>query len=207
MTDSEITDRETIDRATIDRESSPDPARRSFFEKITYLLGGLASFLLGLPLGRYFLGVRSPQAQWVLLGELQSFPVNETRLATFKNPLAQPWDGHTADTGVFVRCLENSDPMQPQFQVLLMNCAHLGCPVTWFAESGLFMCPCHGGVYYANGERASGPPPRGLFHCRWRVDKGQLFVEAPHFPTLYDTEIRPAKGFAQRCDAGARPHV
>jgi Rieske Fe-S protein len=41
--------------------------------------------------------------------------------------------------------------------------------VSWFPQSGLFMCPCHGGVYYSNGERASGPPPRGLFHCAWRV--------------------------------------
>jgi len=47
-----------------------------------------------------------------------------------------------------------------KFLILAVNCAHLGCPVEWFQESGLFMCPCHGGVYYANGERASGPPPR-----------------------------------------------
>ena len=53
-------------------------------------------------------------------------------------------------------------------------CAHLGCPVSWFPQSGLFMCPCHGGVYYGNGERASGPPPRGLYRCVWRIRKGQL---------------------------------
>jgi Rieske Fe-S protein len=49
------------------------------------------------------------------------------------------------------------------------------------------MCPCHGGVYYENGERASGPPPRGLFHCVWRVKDGKLEIEAPHYPTLHDT--------------------
>ena len=53
--------------------------------------------------------------------------------------------------------------------MLAVNCAHLGCPVSWFPQSGLFMCPCHGGVYYANGDRASGPPPRGLFRCAWRI--------------------------------------
>ena len=26
--------------------------------------------------------------------------------------------------------------------VFAMNCTHLGCPVTWFPQSGLFMCPC-----------------------------------------------------------------
>jgi Rieske Fe-S protein len=63
--------------------------------------------------------------------------------------------------------------------------------VEWFQESGLFMCPCHGGVYYANGERASGPPPRGLYHCVSKVTRAggilQLEVQAPHFPTRQDT--------------------
>jgi Rieske Fe-S protein len=53
----------------------------------------------------------------------------------------------------------------------------------------LFMCPCHGGVYYADGERASGPPPRGLFRCAWRVRRGRLEVQAPHYPTLQDTLV------------------
>jgi menaquinol-cytochrome c reductase iron-sulfur subunit len=59
--------------------------------------------------------------------------------------------------------------------------------VSWFPQSGLFMCPCHGGVYYENGEHASGPPPRGLFHCVWKVEGGELKVQAPHLPTLQDT--------------------
>src|SRR5262249_12781404 len=75
-------------------------------------------------------------------------------------------------------------------------CAHLGCPVEWFQESGLFLCPCHGGVYYANGERASGPPPRGLFACVYRVTRVrgvlQLEIQAPHYPTLQDTLRHPA---------------
>jgi Rieske Fe-S protein len=86
--------------------------------------------------------------------------------------------------------------LDPRFLVLAVNCAHLGCPVEWFAEAGLFLCPCHGGVYYASGERASGPPPRGLFPCVYRVTRAagalQLEVQAPHFPTLQDTLRHPA---------------
>jgi Rieske Fe-S protein len=74
-----------------------------------------------------------------------------------------------------------------RFMVLAINCAHLGCPVSWFPQSGLFMCPCHGGVYYSDGARASGPPPRGLYHCVWRVRKGTIEIQAPHYPTLQDT--------------------
>ena len=86
--------------------------------------------------------------------------------------------------------------LDPRFLVLAVNCAHLGCPVEWFAESGLFMCPCHGGVYYANGEHASGPPPRGLYSCIYRVTRIRgaevLEIQAPHFPTLHDTLQHPA---------------
>ena len=124
---------------------------------------------------------------WVPLGPVSSFPPQETRMVTFDSPIRQPWDGKTSQTGVFVRFQGADQKPDDQFLVLAVNCAHLGCPVTWFPQSGLYMCPCHGGVYDANGERASGPPPRGLFRCVWRVQKGQLEVQAPHYPTLQDT--------------------
>jgi Rieske Fe-S protein len=101
--------------------------------------------------------------------------------------LRQPWDGITSQTGVFVRYLGSGDKEAEQFLVLSVNCAHLGCPVSWFPQSELFLCPCHGGVYYADGSHASGPPPRGMFHCEWRVQEGMLEVQAPHYPTLHDT--------------------
>lgn len=160
------------------------PPRRTFFELIAYLFGAIAAGVVGFPFVGYVVGVRKKPIVWVPLGNVTSFPLNETRLVSFDNPLRQPWDGIVAATGVYVR--NQGEEQQEQFLVLAMNCAHLGCPVSWFPQSGLFMCPCHGGVYYANGERASGPPPRGLFHCVWRVREGQLEVQAPHYPTLQD---------------------
>jgi Rieske Fe-S protein len=163
------------------------PARRTFLRWLTYGLCAAAALVLAIPLLGYFLGVRKRKIRWYPLDSVDKFPLNETRLKTFNNPLGQPWDGMTAFTGVYVRYLGEDDHQSPQFQVWAVNCAHLGCPVTWFPQSGLFMCPCHGGVYYANGERASGPPPRGLFHCAWRVSNGRLEIQAPHYPTLQDT--------------------
>ena len=94
---------------------------------------------------------------------------------TFDNPIRQPWDGMVAHTGVYVRYegRGRADETGTQFLVFAVNCAHLGCPVEWFPQSGLFMCPCHGGVYYANGERASGPPPRGPVPLRLAGDRGR----------------------------------
>ena len=108
------------------------------------------------------------------LGPIESFAIGETRLATFDNPLRQPWDGVVAHTGVYVRREAPGEDGQAKFLVFAINCAHLGCPVSWFPQSGLFMCPCHGGVYYADGSRASGPPPRGLFHCVWQTSGGSI---------------------------------
>ena len=176
--------------------------RRTFFQWLTYGLSAAAAAVLSIPLIGYFLGVRKRDIHWVPLDEVDRFPVSQTRLQTFDNPLRQPWDGMTAQTGVYVRNLGADERGEPHFLVFAVNCAHLGCPVAWFPQAGLFMCPCHGGVYYANGERASGPPPRGLFHCDWRVRAGQLEVKAPHYPTLQDTLVKsgsPADSSRRLC--------
>jgi Rieske Fe-S protein len=172
-------------------------SRRGFFQRLLLWLTGIAGVLATLALGIPFIGFllgprRRDPIRWVSLGPISKFlPADparpETRLETFANPLGQSWDGVTAQTGVYVRFLGKDKDEKPQFMVLAMNCAHLGCPVQWFPQSGLFMCPCHGGVYYENGEHASGPPPRGLFHCVWQIRKGELEVQAPHFPTLQNT--------------------
>jgi Rieske Fe-S protein len=160
--------------------------RRPFFRWLTYGLGAVAAAFVGVPFIGYVLGRAKRKAEPVNLGPVSSFPRGETRLVTFDNPLRQPWDGIVAQTGVFVRYEGKDSAGQDQFKVFAINCAHLGCPVSWFPQSGLFMCPCHGGVYYANGERASGPPPRGLYQCDAHTEDGNLFIQAPHYPTLQD---------------------
>ena len=45
------------------------------------------------------------------------------------------------------------------------------------------MCPCHGGVYYQDGSRASGPPERGLFQYDYKIEGGKLFIKAGEMPT------------------------
>jgi Rieske Fe-S protein len=189
--------------ATIPNPSPVEPldGRRTFFRRLTYGLGAVAAAAVGLPFLGYLFGARKAPVQWQALGRVADFPEGQTRRVTFDNPIRQPWDGMAARTGVFVRYLgraeeETDETEKHKFLVLAANCAHLGCPVEWFQESGLFMCPCHGGVYYDNGERASGPPPRGLYPCVYRVRPiGRtlvLEVQAPHYPTLKDTLRHPA---------------
>jgi menaquinol-cytochrome c reductase iron-sulfur subunit len=156
-------------------------SRRSLLIKLGILINGVIALLLAVPVVGYLLsplGARKDKA-WVALGSLDQFPEGQTRLATFRNPFVRPWDGQTADIPCWVRHVAGQT-----FQVFAINCAHLGCPVRWFAQSGLFMCPCHGGVYYADGSRASGPPERGLFKYSYRIDADQLMIQAGELPTL-----------------------
>jgi hypothetical protein len=46
------------------------------------------------------------------------------------------------------------------------------------------MCPCHGGAYYADGSRASGPPERGLFEYHYSIVDNKLMINAGEMPTL-----------------------
>ncbi len=156
-------------------------SRRGVLVGIGIAINVVAAALVGVPVLAYLLSPvrRLAEQAWIPLGPVDRFPEGQTRLATYRNPFVQPWDGETAEVPCWVRRIAGET-----FQVFAINCAHLGCPVRWFPESGLFMCPCHGGVYYADGSRASGPPPRGLFEYAYKIEGGQLWVRGGELPTL-----------------------
>ncbi len=158
-------------------------SRRAMLVKLGILFNGIVAAVIAVPIVRYILSPitrarKTSYASWLALGPLEQYPAGETRLATFRNPDVAPWDGKTADSACWVRRIDANT-----FQVFAINCAHLGCPVRWFPQSGLFMCPCHGGVYYEDGSRASGPPERGLFEYPHRIEAGKLFIKAGELPT------------------------
>lgn len=156
--------------------------RRSFLFRAGVVLNAFAASLVAIPVIGYAVAVAfrsGAQQSWVSLGKLDEFPAGQTRLTSYRNPFTVKWDGVTANIPCWVRHIAGND-----FQVFAINCAHLGCPVRWFPQSGLFMCPCHGGVYYENGDVASGPPPRGLFEYEYRVEKDTLYVKAGRLPTM-----------------------
>lgn len=165
-------------------EKAKSVSRRSLLVKAGIALNALAGALIGIPiLGFVVSGLkgRSIKDTWISLGSLSQFPEGETRMAVYRNPYTRPWDGDTAEIPCWVRHIEGN-----KFQVFAINCTHLGCPVRWFPGSHLFMCPCHGGSFYEDGSRASGPPPRGLYEYKFKVENGNLSVMGGHLPTLAD---------------------
>jgi nitrite reductase/ring-hydroxylating ferredoxin subunit len=150
--------------------------------KAGILLNGLVGAGIAAPIVRYLLSPIKKNEEynsWISLGHIDQFPEGQTRLAEFVSPSKQSQDGETAKTSCWVRRVAGST-----FQVFAINCAHLGCPVRWFPQSELFMCPCHGGAYYADGARASGPPERGLFEYEFTIVKNELHINAGQMPTL-----------------------
>ena len=172
-------------------------SRRTFLMKLGLLLNGAIGVGFAVPIVGYLLApVRGANdyRKWIEIGLVDDFKDGETKLVSYINPFTDPWDGETRKIPAYVRRMSPTD-----ITVFAVNCAHLGCPVRWFAESQLFMCPCHGGVYYANGERASGPPPRGLFKYGSKIESGKLLILAGQIPTLSNQarliqEISPCPG-------------
>jgi len=171
-------------------------SRRWLLLKVGALFNAIVGVAVAVPVVKYLLSPVKPDAEyksWVSLGSVDEFPVGETRLAKFTNPVSRAWDGETDRVACWVRRIS-----EREFQVFAINCAHLGCPVRWFPQSGLFMCPCHGGAYYADGSRASGPPERGLFTYETKLIDGALQIDAGQMPTLSNTaklvQIETARG-------------
>src|ERR1700723_2154252 len=157
-------------------------SRRWLLLSLGVAFNGIVGSILAVPVIRYLLSPVKRDAaykSWISLGNADSFPLGETRIANFVNPFRRSWDGETAGVACYVRRIAAD-----QFQVFAVNCAHLGCPGRWFPQSQLFMCPCHGGAYYADGSRAAGPPERGLFTYASRVDGDTLMIQAGQLPTL-----------------------
>jgi Rieske Fe-S protein len=158
-----------------------NPQRRDFLIKVGVGLNIIAGAMVGIPiLGYVFSSFRksSPFA-WISLGTVKDHEIGKIKMATYRNPNARAWDGATANIPCWVRRVS-----EKEFQVFAINCTHLGCPVRWFEESRLFLCPCHGGAYYEDGARAAGPPPRGLYQYECRLENNELLVKGGQLPTL-----------------------
>jgi len=159
----------------------PKTSRRDFLLMLGFGLNAVAGAAIGIPLVGYLLTpfLKPNKLDWISLGDIETFPEGKTRFANYKNPVHRAWDGQTADIPCWVRRIKGND-----FQVFAINCTHLGCPVRWFEESKLFMCPCHGGAFYEDGSHAAGPPPRGLYTYETKVENGQLFIKGGVLPNL-----------------------
>jgi cytochrome b6-f complex iron-sulfur subunit len=57
-------------------------------------------------------------------------------------------------------------------------CTHLACTVTWNPERKNFYCPCHEGLFDAEGHVISGPPPLPLERFKVGVKGDRVVIGA-----------------------------
>lgn len=164
--------------SNLNAENQPaETSRRRFLSRLSIAAGSIAGVIVAVPSIAFLLGLRKVPHVWRTVGKLEEFQVGSTVKVAFLDPSPLPWSGVTARTAAWLR-RENAE----QFIAFSVVCTHLGCPVRWLADANLFMCPCHGGVYYGNGTVASGPPPKPLTQYPVRIQGGMVQILTSPLP-------------------------
>jgi Rieske Fe-S protein len=198
----EVPEIEPETRAVAD-EPSPAPAasaeplpaytRSRFLEASTIGVGAAIGAIVTVPALGFmvlpsFTNVEEDEAD---LGPLENFPRGTYVIASY---LANPKQGEVSRRTAFVRNNGPTDDGVPSFTILYSRCVHLGCPVQpngpideenitevdgvelrpVLAQS--FGCPCHGGLYDAEGNRRAGPPVRSLDRLTFSIRDGRLIL-------------------------------
>jgi menaquinol-cytochrome c reductase iron-sulfur subunit len=153
--------------------------RRKFLVRLSLGLGATCAAILGVPLIGFVVAplFRKTPEDWRSVGKIGDFVVGETVNVAFDDPSPLPWAGVTARSAAWLR-REGAD----SFIAFSAHCTHLGCPVRWMPKADLFLCPCHGGVYYKDGSVAAGPPPHPLVRFEVRVRAGQVQIKTAAIP-------------------------
>jgi quinol---cytochrome c reductase iron-sulfur subunit, bacillus type len=148
-------------------------SRREVLTLVSVGLGGLAGTIVAIPVIGALVAplLRSQAPEWRTVGNVSDFEEGKTVAVTFEDPSPLSWAGVASQTGAWLRRASGE-----HFTAFSVNCTHLGCPVRWLPDANLFMCPCHGGVFYASGAVAGGPPQRPLFVYNVRVREGKVEI-------------------------------
>ena len=158
-------------RSESTQQGCEETGRRKFLSRLSVTLGAIGATLVAIPSIGFLLGLRKAPQVWRTVGKSNDFRLGSTVNVSFLDPSPLPWSGVTAQTAAWVRRVGDD-----RFIAFSMNCTHLGCPVRWLADANLFMCPCHGGVFYADGSVASGPPPKPLNQYPVRVQNDEVQI-------------------------------
>jgi cytochrome b6-f complex iron-sulfur subunit len=89
-------------------------------------------------------GVGSTEGSGPVVLDLSELPVGRRVTVLYRR---LPVEVRRTDNGIHARSL---------------TCTHMGCTVRWDEGQRLYLCPCHKGIYDADGEVVSGPPPAPL---------------------------------------------
>jgi menaquinol-cytochrome c reductase iron-sulfur subunit len=165
--------------SSADSSSPQEMSRRKLLARLSFAAGGVGALIVAAPTAGFILAPffeRNPEV-WRSVGKVESFKIGETTAVEYLDASPLPWAGVTARSAAWLRRVDTDT-----FIAFSINCTHLGCPVRWLAQANLFMCPCHGGVYYQDGVVAAGPPPLPLPRYPVRVVNGDVQIQTSPIP-------------------------
>ncbi len=153
-------------------------SRRKLFIMGNFAAAGVLGALVGVPLVGYIVGavgLKQPVVR-VRIGPVDAIPFDTPTLFRFTVP--QSGSGVSTQRPVATYVVRTGT----ELFVFYNACTHMGCPVRWDAVDGMFLCPCHGGMYDMLGRVVHGPPPYALRDLKHEVVNGDLYV----YNTVYD---------------------
>ena len=147
-----------------ENKSQAEPTRRSFFNILWVILGGvaLAEFVA---VAFAFLRPHKSKARVenadsiITAGAVERFAQNSvTAFVRGKFYLARLEDGG--------------------FLALSRTCTHLGCAVPWVEKEMKFACPCHGSAFDITGNVIEAPAPRALDIYPITIENNMIKVDS-----------------------------
>ena len=162
---------------SIEPEGLPPSAGLSRRGIFVDLIGGAIGLALAIPLVGYMLEPlrrKRLAGQWVKIGPANQIRGERREEVDYAFTRQDAWLSSVTKRRVIVA----TDPVdESKFTVYSSTCTHLGCGVRWDEVKKQFLCPCHGGVFNADGEPVSGPLFKPLDRLQARVaEDGQLEV-------------------------------
>lgn len=148
--------------------------RRTFLSRITSIFSVLTAALISLPFVRFLFASTSQDVNegWYRLVRIDGSDLSEeVSRIRYMRVVRQGWQSRVLEEIVWVRKKKDGS-----FIVFNTTCTHLGCAVSWDSADKKFKCPCHGGVFDADGKRVEGPPPSPLERYETRVENGTLRI-------------------------------
>lgn len=154
--------------------ASPQSERRTFVKwswglgmvaALTAAYGTLTAFMV-----RFLYPARPRTRAWQMVIDLTGIRSGESLIYRLPNgsPVNITRVGESGATGDFL--------------ALSSTCPHLGCQVHWESQNNRFFCPCHNGIFTAEGVGIGGPPGdagQSLPRYPLKVEDNLLFIEVP----------------------------
>jgi quinol---cytochrome c reductase iron-sulfur subunit, bacillus type len=151
--------------------------RRALFTGGAMAAGGIAGAAILLPAIGFAVGpvFEEKDFPWQDVGPPSNFTADNYTPVTFSMVTDV---GEAGKTLAYVRKRNPAidTKLKDEYVAISTRCAHLGCPVRWVSPAQRFVCPCHGGVYDAQGQVEGGPPVRPLDRFKTRVQNGQVQI-------------------------------